>query len=151
MWDIRFWSLFIIALILTGIVSTVKKMRFIDVQLIIMTAALALSCDMLLCKQFDLYHYISLDYKGWYSLWANIVIVPAWGFLFIKLLPKSNLGAALYITVWTLTSTLFELFVVKPVGVVVYHGWNIIPYSLIGFFLVLTWIYTYYRILISHK
>jgi hypothetical protein len=154
MWDIRFWIFFILAIVITGVIAAIKKIRFIDVQLVIMVAALALSCDMLLCKQFNLYHYIDPEFRGWYSFWANLFIVPAWGFLFIKFVPKKNdniKGTAVYIIAWTIASTLFELFVVRPLGIVIYNGWNVILYSSTGYFVVLTWIYVYYRLMLRYR
>lgn len=150
MWDIRFWTLFALVVITTGVILAIKKVRFIDVQLMLMISALALACDMLFCKQFDLYHYISNDYQGWYSFWANLFIVPAWGLLFIKFAPKSNIGIAFYTVVWAAASTFFELYIVKPIGIILYHGWSIIPHSAIGFLLVLTWTYVYYRLMLRY-
>jgi hypothetical protein len=115
-----------------------------------MVAAFALACDMILCKQFDLYHYIGYEYKGWYSFWANLFIVPAWGLLFIKFLPKSHLGTALHIVAWTAASVIFELLVIKPLGIVLYHGWGIILHSSIGFVLLLIWIYVYYQLMLRY-
>jgi hypothetical protein len=150
MWDIRFWILFAVILVTAGVVAAIKKLKFIDIQLMLMIAAFALSCDMIFCKQYSLYHYISTDYEGWYSYWANFFIVPAWGFLFIKFVPKGNTKAAVYIVMWTAASTLFELLVVKPLGIVQYHGWRIISYSTIGYFFFLIWIYVYNSILLKH-
>lgn len=147
MWDIWFWVLFALVLLASAVVIAIKKIRFIDVQLIIMIAALSLACDMIFCKQLELYNYVNLEYRGWYSFWANLFIVPAWGFLFIKSVPKSNKGAVFHIIAWTIASTLFEHFVVKPLGIVQYHRWEIIVYSTIGYFLVLTWIYVYYKLM----
>ena len=147
MWDIRFWILFITVLVVSGVIIAFRKIRFIDLQLIIMVAALSMSCDMIFCKQFGLYTYINTEYRGWYSFWTNLFIFPAWGFIYIKFVPKTIKGISIYIVGWTVASTLFELLVAKPLGIVQYNGWNIIPYSTIGYFLLLIWIYVYYRIL----
>ena len=150
MWNVPFWTLFVTILILEGVLVAVRKLRFIDVQILIMIAALAMSCDMLFCKQYKLYSYVSVEYKGWYSFWANLFILPGWGLCFIKLVPKSIKGVAVQIAVWTVISTMFELFIIKPFGIVLYPHWRIIPYSPIGYILVLTCIYVYYRILLKH-
>ncbi|SHI22655.1 hypothetical protein SAMN02745823_03619 [Sporobacter termitidis DSM 10068] len=148
MWDIRFWLFFAVVVLMTGLIIAVKKLRFIDVQIIIMAAALALACDMLLCKQFGLYNWGRDEYRGWYSFWANLFIVPAWGFIFIKFLPKTIKRVIAYIFAWTALSTLFELFIARPLGIVFYHGWNIALYSTIGYFLFLICIYAYYRVML---
>ena len=150
MWNIHFWTFFATILILEGVVVAVHKLRFIDVQIMIMIAALAMSCDMLFCKQYKLYSFVSVEYKGWYSFWANLFILPAWGLAFIKFVPKSIKGVAMHIAVWTVISTMFELFIAKPLGIVLYVRWRIIPYSPIGYILVLTFVYVYYRILLKH-
>ena len=150
MWNIPFWTFFASVLIIAGVVVAFRKLRFIDVQIMIMVAALTLSCDMLFCKQFKLYSYVSVEYKGWYSFWANLFMLPAWGLIFIKLVPKSTKGVAVHIVLGAVISTMFELFIAKPFGIVLYPGWRIIPYSPIGYVLLLTWIYVYYRILKKH-
>lgn len=150
MWDLKFWTFFALTLILAGIIAKIRRLRFIDIQIMLMIAALALACDMLFCKQFKLYSYINIEYKGWYSFWANLFVIPVWGLTFIKFVPKSFKGAALYIALWTMISTIFELLVIKPLGIVLYFQWKIIPYSVIGYILLLVWIYIYYRILLGH-
>jgi hypothetical protein len=149
-WNITFWIFFAVIIIIAGAVVSVRKLRFIDVQIIIMVAAIALSCDMLFCKQYSMYTYINAEHKGWYSFWANTFILPAWGLIFIKFVPKSIKGTTVYIAAWTLISTMFELFIAKPIGLVLYPRWRIIPYSPIGYTLVFTWVYVYYRLLLNH-
>jgi hypothetical protein len=124
-------------------------MLFIDVQLLIMIAAFALACDMIFCKQFDLYHYIGFEYKGWYSFWANL-LSSRHGTDIYKVLTKSQLGIALHIVAYTAASVIFELLVIKPLGIVLYHGWDIIPHSVIGFIFLLIWICVYYRLMLRY-
>lgn len=150
MWDIRFWTLFAIVVCIAIVVIIFRKLRFIDIQIMILVAAISMSCDMLFCKQYNMYRYISADYRGWYSFWANLIIIPVWGFVFIKFVPKSNKGASTYIIVYTIISTLIELFVIKPSGIVIYQTWQIVPFSIVGYFLVLTLTYAYYRIMLKH-
>ena len=147
MWYIPFWILFGTALILAGVSVAIRKLRFIDIQIMIMVTALAMSSDMLFCKQYKLYSYVNVEYKGWYSFWANLIIIPALGLVFIKFVPKSFKGVAAYIAVWAVIFTLFEIFVAKPYGILLYPGWRIFPYSTIGFVLAFTGEYVYYRIL----
>lgn len=150
LWYAPFWTLFTVALILAGISAATRKLRFVDIQIIMVIIALAMSCDMLFCKQYELYHYVNREYKGWYSFWANLVIVPSLGLVFIKFVPKSLLGATAYIAAWTVASTLFELFVTKPLGILVYSGWNIFPHSTIGYILTFTFVNFYYKKLLKH-
>lgn len=143
-----FWIFFAVVVILAGATINVHKLRFIDVQIMIMVAAVAMSCDMLFCKQFKLYHYvdIQLQYIGWYSFWANLVICPAIGLIFIKFVPHTMRGGALYIAAWSVALTMFELYIAKPYGILHYPGWHIIPWSTVGYIIVFTWEYVYFKI-----
>lgn len=150
MWNIRFWIFFAIVLILAGVVISIRKLRFIDVEVMIMIAALVMSCDMLFCKQFHLYTYISIEYKGWYSFWVNLFTIPLLGLIFIKFIPKNIKRVVVYIIIWAMIGTAFELFIAKPLGIVIYPKWNILLYSPMGYILVFSWVYIYYRILLKH-
>jgi hypothetical protein len=149
-WDIHFWIFFVTVLIVAGVSAAIRKLRFIDVQIMIMIAALTMACDMLFCKQYHLYNYVSTEYKGWYSFWANLIIIPALGLVFIKFIPKTLKGVSAYIAVWTVLSTSFEILIAKPFGILVYLRWRIIPYSVIGYIFAFTWEYAYYRILLRY-
>lgn len=51
-----------------------------------------------------------------------------------------------YIAVWSAARTLFEQFIAKPFGILLYPGWKIIPWSAVGYVLVLTWEYIYFKL-----
>ncbi len=144
MWNLAFWTFFVTALTMAGVSVALRKLRFADIQVMIMIAAVSMACDMIFCKQLELYHYVSMEYRGWYSFWANLFICPAFGLVFIKFIPKGLKRIAVYIAVWTAVFTLFELFIAKPSGILFYPRWKIIPYSPIGYVLVLTWEYIYF-------
>lgn len=150
-WYFPFWVLLLITLLIAGVTIAIRKLNFIDIQIMIMTVALTMSCDMLFCKQFKLYHYVSIEYRGWYSFWANLIIIPALGLVFIKFVPKSYKWVCAYIATWAVMGTLFETFISKPLGILVYSKWRIFPFSTIGYILVLTVLYVYYRILLKHR
>jgi hypothetical protein len=150
MWYIPFWIYFVTTLILAGIAVAIRKLEFADVQLFIMMAALTMSCDMLFCKQYKLYHYVSSEYKGWYSFWANLITIPALGLVFIKFVPKSIKGVAAYIIGWMVAATLFEIFIAEPLGILYYPKWKVVPYSCFGYIIAFTVEYLYYRILLKH-
>ena len=148
MFYIPFWIFIAIVVILAGAAISVRKPRFIDIQIMIMVIAVAMSCDMLLCKQFKLYNYVSTEYRGWYSFWANFVACPAIGLIFIKFIPTLKIRVALYIVTWSIVLTLFELYILKPSGILYTHGWHTIPWSPIGYCLALILEYTYFKILL---
>jgi len=151
MFYIPFWLYLIITVILAGFTISVRKLRFIDIQIIIMVIAVSMSCDMLLCKQFGLYNYVSEEYRGWYSFWANFVACPAFGLIFAKFIPSRRERAVLYIIMWVAFFTLFEAFILIPYGILYNHGWHTIPDSLIGYILALTLEYTYFRLLVKRE
>ncbi len=142
MFQLQFWIFLAITAFLALLSVRIKQITFIDLQIIIMIIAVTMSLDMLLCKQFNLYHYVN-DYKGWYSFWANFIIAPSLGILFIKFIPESPGKIALYIIIWSVLLTALELFILKPANIVIYHGWRPFPYSLVGYILcfILEYIY----------
>lgn len=123
-----FWVFFTVNVLLAGATCIVRKLRFSHVQVMIMVAAVAMSCDMLFCKQFHLYHYVTNQYAGWYSFWANLIICPAIGLLFIQFIPYKTKRIVLYIITWSIALTLLELFILQPFGIVHYPRWNIFPW-----------------------
>jgi len=126
---------------------SIRKLTFIDSLVIVMVIALSLGSDMLLCKQFQMYHIVSVDYKGWYSFWSGLLVYPSLAITFIKFAPKSNYAVAFYVTFWSLALTLFEIFIVVPYKISVYAKWQIIPWSPITYFVAFTLIYTYHKFL----
>lgn len=150
MWHGPFWIFLAISLLLAGLSLAIRKPRFIDIQLFIMIIAFAMSCDMLFCKQLELYNYVSVEYKGWYSFWANFIIVPSLGIVFIKFAPNNLKGISLYIILWAIAFTLFELYVAAPTGILHYPKWKVFPYSTVGYILSFIMEYLYYKLLIKH-
>jgi hypothetical protein len=150
MFYIPFWTYLAIMVILSGTTISFRKLRFIDIQIIIMVIALTMSLDMLFCKQFQLYSYVDIRYKGWYSFWANIVITPAAGLIFIKFIPSRWRRVVLYIAAWSIAHTLIELYILKPSGIVLYPKWRIFPWSTIGYILTLTLEYAYFEFIKKH-
>lgn len=152
MFYIPFWIFFAASVILAGATISIRKLKFIDIQVMIMVAAVSMSCDMIFCKQLKLYHYVdmTLKYIGWYSFWANLIICPAIGLAFIKFIPSRTKIVALYIVIWSVMLTLLELFILKPYGILHYPSWRIIPWSTIGYVITLIWEYVYYRLLLKY-
>jgi len=150
MWYLPFWIFFAVSLIAAGISLVIRKPRFIDIQIFLMAAALVMSCDMIFCKQYHLYHYGLEGYAGWYSFWANLFIIPALGIVFIKFVPEGLKGVLIYIAVWTIAFTWFEIFVTAPLGILHYTGWKVFPYSTIGYIIAFSLEYGYYKMLLKH-
>lgn len=147
MFNLPFWIFMCISVILAILAFCFRKPEFIDIQVIIMVIAVSMSLDMLFCKQLCLYHYVSMENRGWYSFWANTVMVPSTAVVFIKFAPPEGIKAALYIVMWAIACTLLELFVLKPLGIIEYLKWEPFPHSTIGYIITMIWEYIYYRIL----
>lgn len=146
MFHIPFWIYMGITAFLAGITIYLRKFTFVDLQMIIMIIAVSMCCDMLFCKQYKLYHYVdmTMKYVGWYSFWANVIAVPAFGYIFIKFLPSSKNRVWFYMLAWTAVFTLLEIFLLKPSGILHTLSWHTIPWSPIGYFLALAFEYIYF-------
>ena len=149
MFYIPFWIYIAVVVAFAWAAIKVRKIRFIDIQVMIIVLAVSMSCDMLFCKQFGLYHYVSVEYRGWYSFWANLVACPALGLIYIKFLPSKFKGIALYIIAWSISFTIIELYILKPNGILETSAWRTIPWSPIGFVLALALETIYYKFLVK--
>lgn len=69
MFFIPFWIYVAVVVILALMTISIRRLTFVDIQVMIMVIAASMSCDMLFCKQFKLYHYVGMQmqYIGWYS------------------------------------------------------------------------------------
>lgn len=150
MFYIPFWLFFATAVMLAGLTIYIRKLRFIDIQIMTMIVALSMTLDMIFRKHLLLYSYVAIQYKGWYSFWANFIICPAVGLIFIKFVPSKWLLVVFYTIFWSVALTLFELFITKPFGIVLYPKWQIFPWSTIGYIIVLIWEILYLKILKKH-
>lgn len=139
-----FWILLVIVVVITVLTLYLRKPGWVDMQAYIMIITLTMSSDMLFCKQFSLYHYVSIEFRGWYSFWANLIIVPSLGLIFIKFLPLRKKFIYAYIALWTIGGTLFELFITEPFGIVQYTKWHILPNSIIGSAICFSLVYFYH-------
>lgn len=142
-----FWILIICSFMLALIAMIIRKPNFIDILIIIMVIAVSMSLDMLFCKQFELYYYVDINNRGWYSFWANFVMTPAFAIAFIKFIPIGKRRIAIYIIMFSVACTLIEMFIIMPAGIVIYNEWKPFPHSTIGYIIVLTWEVIYYKIL----
>lgn len=147
MFFIPFWVFIVTTVILAGVATCFRKLRFIDIQVIIFVIAVSMSCDMLFCKQLSLYNYVNAEYKGWYSFWANFIACPAFGLIFAKFIPARRERTVFYIIIWAVFFTLYETYILKPYGILYVHGWHTIPWSLIGYVLALSLEYIYFNLL----
>lgn len=143
MFNSKYWILLIITLIFAVIIISVKKFRFIDFQSLIMFWALGFALDMLFCKWLAYYHWVSMEYRGFYSFWACLIFYPSVALIFLKLRPNGIIRLAIYIALYVVSLTIFELYVIYPQEIIIYYKWRIIPWSPIGYTLVLAMIHIY--------
>lgn len=129
---VSFWVLFSIMLIIDIVFIFNKKLGIADFIVILTLMSLVGILHSLLGNQFHLYYYVSKKLNNAYFVFYDIVVYPALAILFIRyLLIKRTLRyIIIYNILWICFMTLFELLIVKPMGIVVYTGWRIIPKSI---------------------
>lgn len=143
---IPFWTFLIVSVALAIVTLSIRKVRFADIQFIIMVIALGFTLDMIFCKWLALYHWVSMEHRGFYSLWACLFIYPSIAVIFLKFLPERMGWLIIYILLWSSGLTLLEIYIIKPLGIVQYPAWHIIPWSPVGYVLGLIWIQFYYKL-----
>ncbi|MBS4539545.1 hypothetical protein GOQ27_13800 [Clostridium sp. D2Q-11] len=124
-----FILIILIIIILASMIILTKGIKFIDTFVVIMTALMALSFDMIYCKQLATYHYVSYDNSGINSLIVGLLVFPSIWIIFISYKPKSKVNTILYILLWSMILTVLEIYVTKPYNIVLYPKWEIIPWS----------------------
>lgn len=144
-----YWTMVAVFIVMALAAVSIHQATFIDGLVIVMVIALALSSDMLFCKQFHMYYIVSVQYRGWYSLWSGLLVFPSLAISFLKFAPRSKFAVMLYIAFWSFALTLFEIFIVVPYKISVYPKWRIIPWSPIVYILAFTLIYVYHKFLIK--
>jgi hypothetical protein len=144
---VPYWTMVAVFMVMALVAISIHKLTFVDSLVIVMVIALSMGSDMLLCKQFQMYYIVSIDYRGWYSFWSSIMVFPSLAITFIKFAPRSNFAVAFYVIFWTLALTLFEMFIVVPYRISVYPKWQIIPWSPITYLVAFTVIYAYHKFL----
>jgi len=150
MFYLPFWILIAVFLLLALITIKIKGFTVIDYHLIIMIIVISFFLDMVFCKWLGYYAYVvTHDLKAFYSLIFCVIGYPALGLIFIKFAPSTKLKLALYILGHTAALTILEI-IVKPLKIIIYNEWKIIPYSPLIYLLSYIWIYFYYQVLKKH-
>ena len=147
MFYVPYWTMVAVFMVMAIAAVSIHKMTFVDSLVIVMVIALSLGSDMLLCKQFAMYHIVSMQYGGWYSFWSGLLVFPSLAITFLKFAPRSRYSVMLYIVFCSVALTLFEIFIVVPYRISVYPKWNIIPWSPIVYLLAFSLIYAYQKYL----
>ena len=151
MFYIPFWILMAVFVLMALVAIFLRGFNFIDFQVIVMIIAISLTFDMVMCKWLNQYYsYVVTDtLKAFYSLIFCLIGYPAIGITYLKFLPASWGKVLLYIVVWVAGLTILEILT-KPLGIVIYKTWKIIPYSPIIYVLSFAWEYGYYKVLQKH-
>lgn len=126
---IGFVLIIVIIVILAAISIYIKGLDFLNIQVMIMTALLALSFDMIFCKQLNTYHYVSNQYRGINSVVVCLLAFPSIWIIFISFKPNGIFKTALYILSWSTSLTLLELLITEPYKIVIYPKFSILPWS----------------------
>lgn len=141
---IAFWIFASIMAVVGLIIFIIRKNRFIDELIITMTIAFAFVFDLIFCKQLRLYYYTNNQNLPIYTLWAALFIYPTINLVFISLLPREKKRVPVYIVLWAILLTVFELLLF-PLKIVTYSGWRIIPWSSVVYLITFVWTYFYLR------
>lgn len=128
---ISFFCLFITMLLIDIVFILNKKLNFLDFVIILSLMSSIGILNSLLSEQFQLYYYVSKNLTHVYFVLYDIVVYPTFAILFTQflLIKKAKVYIIIYNITWICFMTLFELLIIKPMGIIVYTGWRIIPYS----------------------
>ena len=143
---VGYWTLIVITMLIAIITIYFRKFRFIDFQYIVMAWAVGFALDMLFCKWLGLYSWVSKMHKGFYSFWVCLLFYPAVAIIFLKFRPLRTMWITIYIAFCSIAFTIFELGITRPLGIVKYAKWHILPWSPLGYIIVLTILLAYYKI-----
>lgn len=145
-----FWIITVIAVLTATVTVWIRQISFADIMAAIMVALLTLSFDMIFCKQLFTYYYVDKKFMGINSLIVGLLVFPSIAVVFNSFSPKGVGQVVIYIGIWTTTLTLLELYIAKPLGIVVYDEWKVIPWSPVVYILSFTWLFVYTKTIESY-
>lgn len=153
MGHIAYWILFSFFLIILIFLITSKKINISDYIIILTQISISKMLDHMLGIAHGFYYYVQPGLiRYYYALFYDIVVYSTGIILFKKLMPKNKTikNLLIYNLICIAFVTLFELFVIRPLGIIVYVKWRIIPQSLI-FYIFFLPAFTWYILLIEKK
>ncbi|OPX41997.1 hypothetical protein CLHUN_41120 [Ruminiclostridium hungatei] len=153
---ILYWGLLILCLgTLVGLLL-LKKLSIVDFLVWLLAVALGSLTDGLMSDILGLYDYITDIHwlSNTYQLPYTFIAYPAVGIVYGKLIPRRGgvFKYCMYVLSWVVLFDLVEMLIVKPAGLILYHGWKIIPCSTPTYaitFVSILFLYRHMRRLIS--
>lgn len=126
-----------------------RKPQFTDLIIYVMTACIAVYFDIILAEFFKVYCYINREKSLFYSTIYATFVYPAINYQYIAFITKWQWSKILYVLLWTVLLTIIEIVIIRPFGIIVYTGWEIIPWSPIIYILTFGWTSIFYEMLTS--
>lgn len=134
------------AIITWVLFTAVSRKRHLDGRSLIIgfaTIAFSVIFDTVFGEIFGLYHYISPGESLSYIVLAAVLIYPFLNIIYTLFLPQGTGRVLFYTAIWIAAMLLFEYSSVKA-GTIVFTGWNPIPWSLVTYVAVYSFVYFLY-------
>ncbi len=147
---IGFFTILVLLLLIAGWQVVKKRVSFADAMMAHMAVTLSFAFDMIICKQLKMYHYVSCKYGAVNSLLAGLLAFPAISIIFTSFLPKTKMKIGMYIGIWTVALTLLELYIAKPLDIILYDKWRILPWSPVVYIVSFILLLGYRKIILNH-
>jgi hypothetical protein len=91
-----------------------------------------------------LYYYLDISNSALYLAISSILIYPILNMIYVLFLPHQKV--LLYTIFWIIGMLLFEYFSLL-VRIIIFTGWQPVPWSLVTYMVTYLWIYYFYRYL----
>ena len=142
-----FRFIIIVSVLVTLLIIFTRKVTFSELMVAKMAVLMALAFDMIVCKQLHMYAYVDKNFNGINTFFAGLLIYPSISIMFTNFLPKKKNSVIIYIILWVMVLTTFELLVSKPYGVVIYPKWDILPWSGVVYVITFSWLTIYLKLI----
>ena len=131
-----YWITLIAVVIIALVIIVISKPHFEDLLIYMLTVCLALYFSIISTAFLHMYFYINIKDSLIYSTIYATFVYPSINYIYIVFSNKWKIAKIFYIILWSIIMTFLELFIVKPLSIVTYTGWNIMPWSPITYFLI---------------
>ncbi len=129
-----------------GIVLRFRNLQFSHIIIGIATTAYTLVYETILGIQQGLYYYISPQTSALYIVLAAVLLYPVANIIYVLFLPEGRNAVLMYTVAWIAGMLLFEYASVMA-RIIVFTGWQPIPWSLVTYLITYAWVYYFYRYL----
>ncbi len=146
---ILYWGLLILCLGTLSVLLLLKKLSTVDFLVWMLAVVLGSLTDGIMSDVLGLYDYITEIHwlSNAYQQPYTFIAYPTVGIVYGKLIPRQGgpIKYCVYVLFWVVLFDLVELLIVKPAGLILYHGWKIIPCSTPTYVITFVSILFFYR------